>query len=546
MDLSDKRSNLDRLKRADGSSWNPKRVCLPGTRDHIVDEILQFAAENNPLSPHRILHVVGAAGCGKTAIASSVSQRCAEAIPPTLGSSFIFSLEAETRRTPDLLFSTIAHDLSRSHPALSSAVSDEIEKYPNILSPPLAHQFRHLLLRPVATLPLDYHITIVIDALDEGSNDELLQILADDCAQLPSNCRIIITSRPDTTIMMYLTRPHILLREIDLSSERNLKDVAVFARQSLLETAEMRGLGEEWPGEELAKMFISKAEGLFIWVATVCYFIRRATDPTRQLRRLVEDHPYFDLNSQAKMSKLYSTVLAACPWDEDEDFAQNYQPIMGAIFALKVPLSATAIKTILGIDISVTEALRPLAPVLRGIVGVKDGDKPLRILHDSFREFATKRDATKLPEHERRYMVDAEAHSRRLALDSLRFLNTQLPDLACSLEPISTSIKRYRLADIPSPTPGSVSEALWYCARYFIAHLTSVSKPEPVLLDSLREFLQTNLLRWMTLCAMKGDFQGISSIIAWSEVNPAYCFASAEAHTHKHYAVHFLLRIRIY
>ena len=46
-------------------------------------------------------------------------------------------------------------------------------------------------------------------------------------------------------------------------------------------------LGENWPDWSLAKEFMRMAEGLFIWVSTVCNYIHAMVDPDEELWLLV-------------------------------------------------------------------------------------------------------------------------------------------------------------------------------------------------------------------------------------------------------------------
>lgn len=457
-------ATLELLKRADGASWDPEKTCLSSTRTDLIKDLVEFAASSAAQTPHRILLVVGVLGCGKSAIAHSVSERCHMADPRVLGASFMFSREVEGRGTPVLLVSTIAYSLCGRYPDFARAISAVIEEDRSILSAPISRQFRSLLVEPMkrVSASIPHPISIVIDALDEGCDDgsdaALLKALANDGDDLPPNFRIIITSRPMPKIMIHLAnKPHIDVREIELLSDRNLEDVALFARHSLAEIREKRGLPPSWPGEELSNKFIRKAEGLFIWVSTTCAFMLNAANPTRQLERLTGDQYPSSLGSEAKMALLYTAVLAACPWG-DEDFVENYQLLLGT---LRTPLSPLAIKSLLAVDIPITDTLRSLSPVLMGVTNTRDGDRPLQILHDSFRAYSTRQDMSTLSSDEQRYTIDVAAHNQRLALEVLRFLNHHLPPLKHMVREINATMRSDKSQGIPSPPFGSITEGLW-------------------------------------------------------------------------------------
>lgn len=523
--IREKHAILELLKCADGSSWNPKQACLSGTRVELINDLLDFASSPAP-PPYRIQLVIGVLGCGKTAIAHSVAELCHNANPRVLGAAFMFSREAETRSTPDLLMSSIASTLCGRYPALARATSAAIENDRSILLAPIARQFRSLLLEPLkaACHSILYPIAIIIDALDEACNDgsdaELLEVLGKDCAELPPNVRIIITSRPSPQIMMHLAhQPHIRVREIELLSTGNLGDIALFAQHSLAMIAEKRFLGS-WPGKHLTEAFVLKAEGLFIWVSTTCGFMLKATSPTRQLERLLGSDSSLKLSSEAKMAQLYTTVLATCPWD-DEDFADNYQVLMGTILTLRTPLSPEGIKSLLGIDLSITDTLRSLSPVLTGVTDSQDEHRPVQILHDSFRGYLTLQHGSALNAEERRYKIDVAAHNQRLLLNILSLLDRELGSLAPFINHVVSVLWKPEIRGLPVPPHGTISEAVWYCCQHIVSHLSAVKAHgvSPKLLEALENFTETQRLgSWILLGSSNGSFQGPSALLNWFPV----------------------------
>jgi hypothetical protein len=58
----------------------------------------------------------------------------------------------------------------------------------------------------------------------------------------------------------------------------------------LKEIGRWGNLGENWPDWSLAKEFTRTAKGLFIWVSTVCNYIRATVDPDEELQLLVSQH----------------------------------------------------------------------------------------------------------------------------------------------------------------------------------------------------------------------------------------------------------------
>jgi len=248
---------LHLLPYVDGASWNPSLVCHHETRKDVLDDIMDFLTAADDASGLRIVLLTGVAGCGKTAIAHTVAKTCAQSKDVTLGSSFFFSSEGGECRRPDKLFSTVARDICGHDRVFCTSVCDAIVEERALVSAPLPRQFDGLILKPAKdaapyrTQPL----TIVIDALDEGYNKDLLVILRDAAALIPRKFRFFITSRNDATIVPRLHHmTHIALKEVNIRDDVNRQDVGIFVTHRLKEIARDHDI-ENWPDKNSITKF---------------------------------------------------------------------------------------------------------------------------------------------------------------------------------------------------------------------------------------------------------------------------------------------------
>lgn len=506
------RQNLDSLPLARNSSWDPARLCLGGTRIRLLEDLMNFARASPEVcgdSAVRIQLVTGAAGCGKSTIAHTISKLLHEVYPKGLGSAFFFSTSDETRSGPDLLVSTIAFELSSFHPALAEAISAAIENNRPWRAQPLIRQFESLILNPAnaASLRITAPVVVVIDALDEAWDDALLLVLKH-CAALPPNFRFIIMSRPKSSLIRLGNEcAHISLQQIELDDSYSREDIELYSRHSLAQVTSQRPeLGPSWPGEDAIQQLINKAGGLFIWISTACELLCNrdsVLSPDQQLGRLLGSQPSRPLE---RMTSLYRTVLDACPWGND-DFARHYQPLMGAILALKTPLPAGTIGSLLDLEVSVTAVLQPLSPVLMGLNGPFVEVQPLRITHDSFREFSTRPEWGHLKEP---YFIDMGQHRLSLTLKVLHTLNAdfKLPAVISFLNRVYSNTT----SDFPRPPSGILTGRLSYACQHLISHLLEVEHPSEELCGTLEDFLKTNLTSWVILCATSGSFHGLAQL----------------------------------
>jgi hypothetical protein len=181
---------------------------------------------------------------------------------------------------------------------------------------------------------------------------------------------------------------------------------------------------------------------------------------------------------------------------------------MGAIMAVKTPLSAFGLRSLHGnsLTVSAATALRPLGSLLSGLT---NETQPIRILHLSFREFVTVR-AEHL-EGSTRFYISEKEHNERLSLMCLLVLNR-------SLNP-NTPGTDYLTSPIPGvPEINYVSEELWYACQFWTAHIVEVEAPVSDLVSALRDFFSTKVVLWMEVLTSKGHLQKLLKVREWLQV----------------------------
>jgi hypothetical protein len=136
---------------------------------------------------------------------------------------------------------------------------------------------------------------------------------------------------------------HVQTRAIDIHGTSNLTDIAVYIQNRLGYVSLMKGLGPDWPDLQLVLDFTAKAEGLFLWVATVTDYLCTVVRPKKKLATLLYERNTGSLHAESKMDELYAEILIGCNWD-DEDFVDGYHLVVGAIMVARTPLSINALQ----------------------------------------------------------------------------------------------------------------------------------------------------------------------------------------------------------
>jgi hypothetical protein len=113
------------------------------------------------------------------------------------------------------------------------------------------------------------------------------------------------------------------------------------------------------------------------------------------------------------MDKLYMTILKTCNW-RDNAFVQGYRLVMGTIMAAKSPLSMAALQSLHGDNLKwpVEKILQPLGSLLTGLTAMDH--HPVRILHQSFRDFVTLRAG--LSSDSEQFFLSVETYNQHMAL----------------------------------------------------------------------------------------------------------------------------------
>lgn len=432
-------------------------------------------------------------------VAHTFAQRCFKS--NILATSFFFDRVTAGRNSPEMLFSTIARDLARMNDEAEASISEAIKHDPSLPTASISRQFDELILGPSSCLPADRPIVVVIDGLDEVSNDtnELLVILAEKVSSLPKNFRFLLTSRAEEGIRKFLHgKPHIERRSMGIREHSNMEDVAKYVKHRLKAVAADRALSADWPEKDRTNMLVKKAEGLFIWAAIVCEFLSLHVSPGKQLDFLLSGTGQSGLCAESKMDKLYSTILSCCNWD-DSDFIEGYGLVIGTIMAAKQPLSMSALQSFHSttLVVRVIDILRPLGSVLHGLA---DPAEPIHILHLSFRDFLTDR-AQSLPDCLRYYICEPQ-HSRRLALACLIAMEEQLREDICGIVDLSKCISEIK--NVRELVASHIPEELAYACRFWTDHVVDTDGVlPPGLVDALRRFLLTRLLQWIEVMALK-------------------------------------------
>ncbi|KAJ7481005.1 hypothetical protein FB451DRAFT_1447204, partial [Mycena latifolia] len=368
------------LKRLNPVDMNAtlRTPCLPGTRQEILDRIEGWLSI--PYDTGNVLWLSGVAGSGKSTISTTVSE--IYRTTHRLGAFLFFDRNDQSRSHPSAVIRTMAYSLGLFEPHIGSAISAAIKADPAVVNPPMATQFKQLLVGPLraAERYLPGPILIILDALDEcgdrQSRAPLLSLLVNDFPKLPGLFRVLITSRREPDIAdTFKSRFVEMNLETGPDIPSSTRDVELFIRHELSRIQHNSSLSPLWPGEKDIQTLVKLSGGLFIWAATAIRFIDDYS-PDDQLKSLIIQ----DYTQGFSLDVLYDVALqSAAPWTTNRKFAQDARAVLGCVVLGKEPMTDGTIDMLL----SGTTKSGGVLKFLGCVIQWTPGDRA-RTLHASF------------------------------------------------------------------------------------------------------------------------------------------------------------------
>lgn len=509
--------------------------CLENTRIDVLNEISTWA---DGYSEKCIFWLNGMAGTGKSTIARTVANNYYK--QKRLGASFFFSRGGGDVSDASKFFTTIARQLVNLSPVLCRHIREAIAEQKEIASQTPRDQWNQLILQPLSKLNdtlLQSSIIVVIDALDECEEDNdiklLLQLFASANNLRNIRLRIFVTSRPDTPIRLgFRTMSVILHHDLvlhDISRTIVDHDISLFFKVQFREIRDnSEYLPADWPGKETMDLLVERAEGLFIYAATVCRFIKSNDRwppqhilevflPSNGMSHLEKQtHKIPSTSPTSELDAIYTHILKRSikgvrEERERNELANDFKQVIGSVAILSEPLSATALGQLLIVD---QETIHLTLCHLRSVLNMpEDQDSPIRLLHPSFRDFLLDKERCS----DQLFWVDEKkAHQvlTRRCLQRLTTGNTRLKRDICSLHAPSALAAKVESSQVEQYLPTD----LQYACRYWVQHLQKsglhLYDDDPVYM-----FLQEHLLHWFEALSLIGKTsEGVRAVASLESI----------------------------
>ncbi|KAF5314244.1 hypothetical protein D9619_011788 [Psilocybe cf. subviscida] len=379
------------------------RACQEGTRANLLNTIETWAL--HPDRDHPCVFWLSApAGAGKSTIAYTMASRLDKR--NQLGGNFMFLKTDDQLNNGNLVFPTLAFQLSSFDPLFKLLLAQVLENDPDCTTESPNIQFEKLIRQPLSAISISKPLVLILDALDECRPDsltEILWVIVNNVKDIPF-LRVFITSRPEDHIREGLTvkesslaRQKLLLRE-DMDGQGEVEnDIRLYLRMSLQMIWQKENQGE-WPSKMDLETLVKHSENLFIYAATVVRYIgnSRGPDLQRQLGVLLNNNPgHIPVsNSYRQLDQLYLNILDMALREgllDDTLYINHFQTVVGSIVLVQESLPLEALACFLG-EYDVPAIRRTLYPLRSIIIVPDDPSHTVYTSHLSFLNFITSAD----------------------------------------------------------------------------------------------------------------------------------------------------------
>ena len=364
-----------------------------------------------------ILWLHGPAGAGKSAIAQTVAETCAER--NQLAATFFFARTVASRNSIRHLFPTVAVQIAFSTPEKRRRLDKVLKGEPYIVERSRGS------VDLVASLFQDRSRTnsspliVIIDGLDEcqGYKDQG-RILTEVSHMVKTHhlpLRFVIVSRPESHLCDAFDEPPMatITEILSLFDDfRARADVSSYLRSEFSRIHKSRRhkyvmsfVPTPWPSDVVIDQLVSKSGGYFIYASTVIRFVNEdGFSPADRLKRVLNRSDpsvsHSDSAPFAELDNLYIQILSSFPPSN----LDKLKRILG--FVIVPSLSRITWQWTLDLDMNVIEAflrlprgqVKLLLRGLRSLVSFGESPKDVelpKLHHASFGDFLLDKERSK-------------------------------------------------------------------------------------------------------------------------------------------------------
>jgi hypothetical protein len=366
-------------------------------------------------------------------------------------------------------------------------------------------------------------ILIILDAFDESGDAKtrrtLLSLLTNEALALPTNFRILVTSRLEYDVQKVL-RVSKVMQKLMESVPNTSNDILHYV-QKLMGV----NTGSEVLNNSKCLAIVEKSENLFLYASITCKFIcgdgKGGKTPEERFEGIISI-----TTGSSILNALYLEVLQRTFDIEDPDVVTRFEKIMSYLLAAYIPLSKRSLATILqysdtngkGIEVNMTSVNVIIDYLGSLLIGVSDDlDSPLHLCHATLREFLTDQNLSG------DFFVDMESVQGAFTSASIKLMSSPIDGLQFNICKLPTSyLPNNKILGLEKMILKNISPVLSYCCHYWAQHLNTLGLEASNHFDAVSQFLNEKFLYWLEvlslLSGLNAAYESVSIIKSLLEV----------------------------
>ncbi|KAG2005692.1 mucin-like protein 1 [Coprinopsis cinerea AmutBmut pab1-1] len=326
-----------------------RRDYYPGSRQDTIAHISGWLDR----SSEPLLWLHGPLGMGKSTLAHHLAQELRKC--DRLAASAFLTAVSPDSTGPETLVKILASEIGKVHPRAVSAIVTTIK---NCAGLPLQDHLERYIHQPVRSLRYPYPLVILLDALDEWKHyRSFIQLLSH---VDPSVVRFIVTSRENAL--------NSALKNLEAVPHQTYA-LPPISHEVLKSYIEHHFNSIDWgnggnPDDRYIAKVANKADGLFVWVATVFAILNNILDSATPQQRLEQImYSQRNVSSAEGLYNLYhDAIVRLFPNPENQEVFRRF---FGLTTVLQHTLSLSDFASLSGLTPTMVEGVQALLSALR-------------------------------------------------------------------------------------------------------------------------------------------------------------------------------------
>lgn len=496
------------------SEGQKKREYHEQTRKDVLNQIAVWTDQKSGTA--RCMWVTGRTGVGKSTIGAQVAERLED--ERSLYAQFFVTRDIADTTNPDNIFPTMAQQLAEKSSLAAVVIHEKLEvTLPSLVKRLSYEQALAIFVEPLRTITSYANkVVIIIDGVDELDNTDastlskVTSILCSVIRDLPSKVRILVLSRPETSIIENIPLD---IDRLDLALENSKSDVKKMVHTDLHQLS-VKYEWDDWPSPRQEETFCEHAGGHLGWAKFAITWIVQEIRWSHQ-KEVMRDKAFANVLAlpSTDLEHLYGLIFRQITPPEHSklnhtQFLMGFQIVIGSLAVIQEPLMISTIANLVSSDLK-SLGLDPF-----DVLGFLNSMSSIFV---DGRELMNNESVPQAHKSVFDYLTSDRPHpSLRLSLSDHHTHMTKAcfrifrEELRFDIGRIKTSHKTNK--ELSSSEMQPISPHIVYACNHARHHLGRMKRADGLLSD-IADFMRNHFLEWLEVLSLKGNVDSAVSTL---------------------------------